>query len=290
MARPIVVTGARGIVGSHVVTRLLEAGQVVWALSRNPSGDEPTSGVQVIQGDLDEPSTLLAALEGAGALVLVARPDTAEEVVAIAEQAGIEQVVVISSAAVTAGYDTTWHLPVERAVRASSMAWSIVRPGEFAINSLWIWGPSIRQRRRVVEPFPDQVGSPVHERDVADIVVANLLDVGRRNRVDTVVGPDWLSKRQQVAAIAAAIEATIAVDVATPEEAREFYLAQGGFAGDNAEFLFGYESYDGVSGEQDESVDQPRSIYQTIDEILGRPARTYVEWVGDHVAEFRSGP
>jgi len=78
--------------------------------------------------------------------------------------------------------------------------------------------------------------------------------------------------------------------VATPEEAREFYLAQGGFAGDNAEFLFGYESYDGVSGEQDESVDQPRSIYQTIDEILGRPARTYVEWVGDHVAEFRSGP
>jgi len=166
MARPIVVTGARGIVGSHVVTRLLEAGQVVWALSRNPSGDEPTSGVQVIQGDLDEPSTLLAALEGAGALVLVARPDTAEEVVAIAEQAGIEQVVVISSAAVTAGYDTTWHLPVERAVRASSMAWSIVRPGEFAINSLWIWGPSIRQRRRVVEPFPDQVGSPVHERDL----------------------------------------------------------------------------------------------------------------------------
>lgn len=222
--------------------------------------------------------------------MLVARPDTADEVVAIAEHVGIEQVVVISSAAVTAGYDTTWHLPVEHAVRTSSMAWSIVRPGEFAINSLWIWGPSIRQRRRVVEPFPDQVGSPVHERDVAHIVVANLLDVDRRSRVDTVVGPEPLSKRQQVAAIAAALDATIAIDQVTPEEAREFYVAQGGLAGDNAEFLFGFESYDGVSGEQDESVDQPTSIYQTLDAILGLPARTYHDWVRDHAAEFQADP
>jgi uncharacterized protein YbjT (DUF2867 family) len=87
---------------------------------------------------------------------------------------------------VTAGYDTTFHLPVEVAVQESGLAWSIVRPGEFATNALLIWGPSIRRSRRVVEPFPDLVGSPVHERDVADVVVVDLLESDRRGRVDTL--------------------------------------------------------------------------------------------------------
>ena len=54
----------------------------------------------------------------------------------MAAGAGIRGIVVVSSGAVTAGYDTTYHLPVELAVRESGLGWTIVRPGEFAMNSL----------------------------------------------------------------------------------------------------------------------------------------------------------
>lgn len=35
--------------------------------------------------------------------------------------------------------------------------------------------------RRVIEPFLDQIGQPIHEDDVADVVVADLLNPQRRS-------------------------------------------------------------------------------------------------------------
>ncbi len=166
----------------------------------------------------------------ATALVLIALPDTAVDVVTRARAAGIEHIVVVSSAAVTAGHDTTCNLLVERAVQASGLDWSIVRAGEFATNALLIWGPSIRSGRRVVEPYPEQVGSPIHERDIADVVVADLLDPGRRGGVDTIVGRDTLTRREQVAAIAAAVGDHITLDEVPPEQARSFTANRAGSA------------------------------------------------------------
>ncbi|MCX4508129.1 SDR family oxidoreductase [Streptomyces anulatus] len=284
-----VVTGATGTLGRHVVDGLLSSGRPVRAMSRQPRHSGFPSAVEVVAGDLHEPSTLGAAFERAQALVLIAVPDSAVEVVACARAAGIEHIVVVSSAAVTAGHDTTYNLPVERAVRASGLDWSIVRPGEFATNALLIWGPSIRSGRRVVEPFPDQAGNPIHEQDIADVVVADLLDPDRRGRVDTIIGPDTLTKREQVARIAAAVGDDIVLDEVTPEQALRFYREQGGFAADNADWLYGLTSYDGVEGVADEPHEaNPASdgAYLTLAEVLGRPGRSYARWARDHAFDF----
>ncbi|MFD6205017.1 SDR family oxidoreductase [Streptomyces rubiginosohelvolus] len=284
-----VVTGATGILGRHVVGGLLSSGRPVRAVSRRPRHSGLPSSVEVVAGDLHEPSTLEDAFTAASALVLIAVPETAVDVVTRARATGIEHIVVVSSAAVTAGHDTTYNLPVERAVQASGLDWSIVRPGEFATNALLIWGPSIRSGRRVVEPYPEQAGNPIHERDIADVVVADLLDPGRRGRVDTIVGPDTLTKREQVAAIAAAVGDHIALDEVTPEQARSFYREQGGFAADNADWLYGLTSYDGVEGATDESLDvtpPPDSAYRTLTDVLGRPGRSYAQWARDHASDF----
>ncbi|MDT0267312.1 NAD(P)H-binding protein [Streptomyces sp. DSM 44915] len=285
----VVVTGATGAVGRLVVAGLLAAGRSVRAVSRRPHRASLPQGAEVVFGDLDAPSTLAAAFDGARQLVLIAVPDTVEDVVTRARLAGVEHVVVVSSAAVTAGYDTTYHAIVEQAVRASGLAWTIVRPGEFATNALLIWGPSIRADRRVVEPFPDQIGHPLHEADIADVVLADLVDPHRRGRVDTIIGPDVLTKREQVAAIADAIGERIALDDVSPEQARSFYQAQGGFAAANADFLFGFESYDGVEGAADEphATSAPDdAAYRTLAQVTGAPARTYRQWARDHSADF----
>ncbi|WP_411082984.1 SDR family oxidoreductase [Streptomyces sp. cmx-18-6] len=287
---PILVTGATGAIGRLVVAGLLDAGRTVRGMSRNPRRASLPDGADVLFGDLDDPSTLGPAFDGVAQLVLIAAPETAEAVVSRAQGAGVEHVVVVSSAAVTAGYDTTYNTVVEQAVMNSGLSWSIVRPGEFATNSLLIWGPAIKADRRAVEPFPDQIGHPIHEADVADVILADLLDPRRLGRIDTVIGPDSLTKREQVALIAEAIGEQITLDEVSAEQARDFYRAQGGFAAANADFLFGFESYDGVEGVADEPHDTSApddDAYLTLERITGTPARTFRQWAHDHAPDFR---
>ncbi|WP_431867573.1 NAD(P)H-binding protein [Nocardiopsis eucommiae] len=280
----ILVTGASGHVGRLVVEGL--EGVEVRALSRRIRADLPV-GVEGVVGDLSRPESLEGVFEGVDRVYLFPVPDTAERVVDMARAAGVSRVVTLSSDAVTHGFDTDFHLPVERAAEASGLEWTHVRPGEFALNRLWLWGPSIRGRRVVRDPLPEEAWYPVHERDIADVAVASLVGEGHTGRAYTLNGPALVSRREQVAAISEAIGEPVRFEVVDPHTAREDYLAQGGFAADNADFLLGFEDYSG--GESDpggQEVHQAEAVPTSMDAI-GRPARTFRQWARDHAADFR---
>ena len=73
--RPIVVTGATGKQGGAVARHLLASGHSVRALTRNP--DKPAAqalkeaGAEVVQADLEDRSSIDAALKGAAGLYSV---------------------------------------------------------------------------------------------------------------------------------------------------------------------------------------------------------------------------
>lgn len=71
----ILITGASGQQGSAVVRHLLAAGQPVRALMRNCQSDAAKAlaeqGCEVVAGDLDQPDSLPAALQGVSAAFLV---------------------------------------------------------------------------------------------------------------------------------------------------------------------------------------------------------------------------
>jgi uncharacterized protein YbjT (DUF2867 family)/uncharacterized protein YndB with AHSA1/START domain len=66
MERKVLVTGATGYVGGRLVSKLLAAGFDVRCLARDASRLEGRAweGVEIVQGDLLEPDTLPAALQG----------------------------------------------------------------------------------------------------------------------------------------------------------------------------------------------------------------------------------
>src|SRR5699024_8009477 len=70
-ALTILVTGATGTVGRALVHALSERGQSVRALSRDPSTAVLPTGAEVVQGDLTDPSSLTAALDGVSAVHLI---------------------------------------------------------------------------------------------------------------------------------------------------------------------------------------------------------------------------
>jgi len=62
--KPTLVTGATGFVGWHVARALLNRGDSVRALAREPVKLRELPGIAPIQGDLRDPASLERAVEG----------------------------------------------------------------------------------------------------------------------------------------------------------------------------------------------------------------------------------
>jgi uncharacterized protein YbjT (DUF2867 family) len=281
----VLVTGATGHVGRHVVTQLVAAGHEVRAMTRRQDAVFP-DGVEVVRGDLLAPESVPVA--GVDRMYLFPEPRTAEAVVARAVAAGVGRIVTLSSGAVTGGFDTDFQLPVEQAVEASGCEWTHLRPGDFASNTERIWGPMIRAGRVVRYPDPDAPSLAIHDADIAAVAVTALLEDGHAGRWYDLTGPELLTRARQVAAIADALGEEVRYEVVGAEEARDILCAQGGWAAENASFLLGFEEYS-AGGTAMDDVDWAEALkpLPTVEEVTGRPARTFAQWARDNVDAFR---
>jgi uncharacterized protein YbjT (DUF2867 family) len=125
-----VVTGATGYVGGRLVPRLLDHGQAVRALARNP--DKLTTipwrdDVEVVRGDLGDADSLTAAFDGADVVYYLVHSmgssadfvaeeaQSARNVVAAARRAGVRRLVYLSGLH-PSGADLSPHLRSRTAV------------------------------------------------------------------------------------------------------------------------------------------------------------------------------
>ncbi len=70
--KPTLVTGASGFIGWHVARKLLDRGDRVRALARDPSRIRELDGIEVVRGDLWDSDSLARAVEGCGVVFHIA--------------------------------------------------------------------------------------------------------------------------------------------------------------------------------------------------------------------------
>src|ERR1035438_4723965 len=95
----ILVTGATGNVGREVVKLLLESGEEVGAVTRDPGSAAVPAGAQVVGGDPSRPATLTSALRDVEAVLLSPRAvgHAAAEFLSLAGEHGARRVVLLSA-------------------------------------------------------------------------------------------------------------------------------------------------------------------------------------------------
>jgi len=273
----ILVTGATGNVGGEVVAAALAAGAPVRALVRDDSS-RPPAGAERAVGDLNQPDSLTGALAGADGLFLMSGYRDAPRFLALARQAGVQRVALLSGgAAVAARVDnpiSQYMLGTEQAVRESGLAWTILRPYEFMSNALR-WTGQLGQGDVVRAPFASIPVAVIDPRDIAAAAVAALLGDGHGGRVYRLSGPDQLLPAQRLEILGTALGRSLRLIPQTDEEARQEMLASMPAEYVDAFFQF----YPG--GTLDEAT-----VLPTVTEVTGRPAGTFKEWVTAHAGRF----
>jgi uncharacterized protein YbjT (DUF2867 family) len=197
----ILVIGGTGTVGSAVVSGLLKQGAVVRVLSHSPEKlKKLPAGVEGFRADLDDPDTLPAAFDGIDGVFLLNAVGLNEAdgglfAVTAAKAAKVRKIVYLS-VFMPAGSEKIPHfrskLPVEKAIKESKIAYTILRPNNFFQNDLWLKS-AIMQYSVYPQPIGGKGLNRVDVRDIADCAVNALMQSGHEGQTYGVHGPDTLT-------------------------------------------------------------------------------------------------
>ncbi|MET9849084.1 SDR family oxidoreductase [Streptomyces ossamyceticus] len=279
-----VVTGATGNVGRSLVRALAASGARVTATSRGISDADVPEDVEHVRADLTDPESLRSVFDGADALFLQNSGPSAHllstrDILDVAKAGGVERVVLLSSQGVATRPGSASHgdvvRAIEDAVRESGMAWTILRPGGFHSNA-YAWAESVRARRTVSAPFAD-IGLPtIDPDDIAEVAAAALREDHHTGRIHELTGPALTTPRQRAESLADALGEPVRFVEQTREEARAQMLR---FMPEPV-----VETTLTILGEPTPAEQQ---VSPAVEQLLGRPARTFDDWARRHVAAFR---
>jgi len=197
----ILVIGGTGMVGSAVAAGLMKQGATVRVMSHSPEKlKRLPAGVEGCRADLDDPETLPAAFVGMDSVFLlnaVGLNETDEGLAAVsaAKAANVKKLVYLS-VFMPEGSERIPHfrtkLPVEKAIKESGLAYTILRPNNFFQNDLWSRDALMRE-----SVYPQPIGGKglnrVDVRDIAECAVNALMQSGHEGLTYEVHGPDTLT-------------------------------------------------------------------------------------------------
>jgi uncharacterized protein YbjT (DUF2867 family) len=270
----ILVTGATGTVGRLVVDELLQVGQQVRALTRNPGKAGLPEGVEVVAGDLADPATLAGAFDGVTGVHFInfagddyaPLPDGAG-LVELAVKAGVRRVTVLG------GREDG---ELEQALAATDLEWTLLHPVEFMSNTLKWWAHTIKTEGVIKEPFGDRLSALVHERDIAAVAATVLAEGGHGGRTYVLTGPQAITLKEKVAILGEAVGKDVEFVELTVDQARDKWRGDG----------MGEQTIEFLIGALGDTPEVGYTVVPTVREVTGRDARPFSQWAAEHAEAF----
>lgn len=273
----VLVTGATGTIGRRVVAGIVGAGHQVRATSRSPQSTSFANDIEV--ADCNAATRDLVEDIGAILVVPTALGDTPVERLSqmLAVSEANVHVVLLSSASAADPESPTGArlLPLEQTVAEHGGTWSIWRSVPFALNTSHWWASTVRSGRFADMPYPDVATAFIDESDAADALTAALLRPPTYS-AGTLTGPNSLTSRELVAEISAQLGQEVQVREISPDEVRRRLAVVGAPAW----------AVDGLLRSFEYAAQHGAATTNNVATLTGRPARSYREWVTEHLHDF----
>lgn len=287
----ILITGATGTVGRAVLSEVARSGRRFRAMYRSPrDAAQASPSIETVVADFSDKASLAAAFRGVESVYLVCSPvpelvHLEGNAIAACQSAGVQRIV-LNSALGAGDYPKSfpsWHRKVEDKLKASKLAYCILRPNSFMQNILTYYAPSIRAQGAFYGALGNARTSYVDVRDIA-AVAALALGCGQHEgehdgETYELNGPEALTAAEVAQKISrhagiparyvdmpAAEQRQAMIDQALPQwlvtalfDLQEFYAAGKG------------ATVDGL-----------------LERLIGRPAITMNRFLSDHAGNFRS--
>jgi uncharacterized protein YbjT (DUF2867 family) len=258
----ILVTGATGNVGGAVAGALVAAGAEVRGVSRS------------VGVDLNDPATV--PFEGVTAAFFMSGYPA--ELFTAARDAGVERVVLLSGSSADGGDRANavsrYMMDSEDALKASGLAYTILRPHAFFSNALR-WLPQLREGDVIRESFAGVPSSAIDPADIGAVAAAALTGGGHAGQTYRLTGPEPLLIADRVRILGEALNRPLTLDAFSDEEAREEMSKTM-----PPEYVDAFMAFY-VDGTLDESM-----VLPTVEQLTGRPPRTFAQWAAEHAREF----
>jgi len=273
----ILVTGASGNVGSALLTELRTLGVPARAAYR----DAKRAGPGSVTLDFADPAGFPAAFEGVEAVFLLAGvspQQTALElnVVEAAAEAGV-RVVKLSVWRADEGLSAIarLHRPVEEALIASGLPWTILRPNFYLQN--FLRQPSIRTAGVFSTPLITAPISFVDTVDIARVAARVLAAGGHEGHIYDITGPEALTYDEAARRFSEILDRPVRYVSQPDDEARAAMLSRG-MPEFYADALIEVAQAYRTGGAE--------KVTPTVEELTGRPPTSLPEFVRAHREVF----
>jgi uncharacterized protein YbjT (DUF2867 family) len=274
----ILVIGGRSKIGSALLGQLGSSGVSVRALARpsEPSATFPPS-IETVTGDLGDPASLEAAMQGIEQVFLLCGP-TPDEValnrnaIDAASASGVRLVVRSSILAADPGAPATFvrnHGESDAYLARSGLAHVIIRPNYFAENVPESVIPTIDSEGRFYANLGDARVSMVDTADVGAVAAVVLTNSGHDGKTYDVTGPEALSYDDVASRLSSTLGRRVEY-VAVADDAARAALAGAGLGDwlvDSLVSLFAQYRRSGTDG-------YAAQVTDTVERLTGRPAHT----------------
>jgi len=288
MTETILVMGATGNVGSQVVKQLADAGANVRAAVRSPRKAESLKSekVSLTEFDTDKPETVEAAFQGVDKVFLLTPlvPNMVElsaNLVEAAKKAGVKHIIKSSGmgAEVEPGITLTrWHREAEKAIEASGIAFTFVRPNGFMQNYANFNGATIKTQNAFYLPVGDGKVSYIDTRDIAAVAVAALTQDGHEGKAYEVTGLEAISN-QEIAEIISQVVGRKINYVDVPEDAARSEMKQSGMPDVLIDMTMElYELY---------KAGYASEVTPTVEQVTAKKPISFAQFANDYAEAFK---